>query len=291
MRRNGGGQIHLLDRGRVMADYGPMRLLISAAVGRVAQVQECVRAAKAAFCYLDEVASNLDRIGRPWPRVSKTIQNRIVLSMFRASSAVGDEDLTPMAAVAGAIADAVANFLVERGMTKVVVSNGGDIAVRLGNGDSVRVGIGAGGAMDGQTMTLVLDSSKSSWGVASSGLGGRSLTKGIASIVTVVSTTAAYADAAATAIANATFVADPQVKQVPAEQINPNTDIPGQMITLKVGDIGYQKQVLALEQGREKAQELIEKGLISGALVVVCNRMEMVGMLKDFNQHNEVCVH
>ena len=279
MRGNGGGQIHLLDKGRVMAEYGPMQLVISASIGEVPQVEECVRAAKESFQYLECVARCKDSISVPWHHISGPVRDEVPLSMVSASRAVGDEDLTPMAAVAGAIADAVADFLFDRGMTKVVVSNGGDVAIRLTQEHSARIGIGALDSSKGYPFDIVLDGSRPAWGVATSGLGGRSLTKGIASHVTVVSTMAAYADAAATAVANATFVEDSEVKQSLAEDMDANTDIRGSMVVTKVGRISEEKIALGLSQGRERAENLLARGIILGALIIIKDRVDLVGSL------------
>ena len=279
MRANGGRQIHLLDKGRVMAEYGPMQLVISASIGEVPQVEECVRAAKESFQHLECVARCKDSISVPWHHISGPVRDEVPLSMVSASRAVGDKDLTPMAAVAGAIADAVADFLFDRGMTKVVVSNGGDVAIRLTQEHSARIGIGALDSSKGYPFDIVLDGSRLAWGVATSGLGGRSLTKGIASHVTVVSTMAAYADAAATAVANATFVEDSEVKQSLAEDMDANTDIRGSMVVTKVGRISEEKIALGLSRGRERAENLLARGIILGALIIIKDRVDLVGSL------------
>jgi hypothetical protein len=46
-----------------------------------------------------------------------------------------DPNCTPLAAVAGATADMVADFLLETGATNIVVNNGGDISIRLREGE------------------------------------------------------------------------------------------------------------------------------------------------------------
>jgi len=148
---------------------------------------------------------------------------------------IGDEDLTPMAAVAGTIADEVADFLFEHGMTKVVVDNGGDVAVRADREEPITVGIRPDVSDHAVSYVIGLDPDLHSHGVATSGLGGRSLTRGIASAATVVARTASLADAAATAVANASFLEDEQVWRRPAEELDPYTDIAGLDITVKVG--------------------------------------------------------
>ncbi len=90
------------------------------------------------------------------------------------------------------------------------------------------------------------------WGVTTSGVGGRSLTRGIASAVTVLAANASVADAAATAIANACFVEDDRIIQVPAEKIDPNTDLTGIRVTTEVGPLSSGKILVGNQQGPAK---------------------------------------
>ena len=147
--------------------------------------------------------------------------------MIRSVLAV-DKELTPMAAVAGTIADGVAAFLSSRGMTRVIVNNGGDIAIRTGSGRIGQCGHPAG--FDPQRDNRhhrQLGDERASWGVATSGLEGRSMTRGVASAATIIAGSASVADAAATSIANASYVEDETVIQRPAEELDEHTDIPG----------------------------------------------------------------
>ncbi len=265
--------IHVLDGGRILAEYGPMRLVISAWVGRLPQRDLCTRAAGEAFSYLERVASLRDELSRRVFSGSAKVDDTLAKNMIESVRKVGDDDLTPMAAVAGTIADAVADFLFNRGMNRVVVNNGGDIAVRLRGKETIRVGIGSGTRMKEAIQAITLDSSRSSWGVATSGLGGRSFTRGVASAVTILAKTASLADAAATAVANACFVEDANVTQQPAEEIDPNTDIARIPVTVKVGPLSERKKEMAISRALEKAHRLAEKGVILGAVVAVQDRI------------------
>jgi hypothetical protein len=177
--------------------------------------------------------------------------------------------------VAGTIADAVANYLASRGMTKVIVNNGGDVAVRLQGRDSVTVGIRQDVRSNDFSHVIFLSPSRSSWGVATSGLGGRSLTRGIASASTVIARTASAADAAATAVANACFVEDARVTQRAADLIDPATDLPGVPVTLEVGSLDEKKKAVALKRALKKAAKLIERRIILGAFVAVDGKIGM----------------
>ena len=264
-----------------MAECGPMRLVISAAVGKVAQRDMAAQAAKASFNYLEQIAFLRSRLSRRFDRIPEDLEDSLGLQMVKSVLTVGDEDLTPMAAVAGTIADAVADYLFDRGMTKVVVDNGGDVAVRLRKGASVKVGIRAEIGKQDISNVIALDSRLASWGVTTSGLGGRSLTRGVASAATVIAQNASLADAAATAIANASFVEDANVIQRLAEAIGPETDIAGLPVTVKVGPLSEETKAKAVSRAMGRARQLIEKNVILGAFVAVQGDVAMTEFFKD----------
>jgi len=265
--------IHALDGGRILAEYGPMRLVISAWVGKLPQRNLCVSAAREAFACFERVAAFKHELSRHLSQNPVPLSDPLARQMLESVRAVGDRDLTPLAAVAGTLADAVADFLFDRGMTRVVVNNGGDVAVRLIGDEHVNVGIGSGPSHGPVSTTIVLDSSLSSWGIATSGLGGRSFTRGVASAVTILAGTASQADAAATSVANASLVDDEEVVQEPAENIDPNTDMAGIPVTVRVGPLSEEKKETAVSRALEKAHLLAHRGLILGALVEVQGRI------------------
>lgn len=271
----------MLQGGGVLAEYGPMRLVITALVGKVPQSEIGVRAAEESFKYFERVACLKGLLGRRLARAPDDIKDPVAVKMVQSVLAVGDQDLTPMAAVAGTIGDAVADFLFDRGMTKVVVDNGGDVAVRLRGGEPVTVGTRTGMEEKGVSHVIALESGRASWGIATSGLGGRSLTRGVASAVTVIAYRTSLADAAATAVANASLVEDDHVVQRPAEEIDPNTDIAGLPVTVKVGPLSEGKKTMAISRALERAEELLRKGIILGALVAVQGRVSMTDFFRE----------
>jgi ApbE superfamily uncharacterized protein (UPF0280 family) len=273
--------IHRLQGGSVLAESGPMRLVISAFLGKLPQPDMAVRAARESFVFLEAAAEARRCLGRMFETPLNGRKNALLDRMVESVSAVGDEELTPMAAVAGTIADEVADFLFVRGMTKVVVENGGDISVRLQGDESVTVGIRP--RLDGEEIShvIALDPSRTAWGVATSGLGGRSLTRGVASAATVVAHSASLADAAATAVANATLVADRQVVQRPAQEVDPYTDIPGLLVTVSAGPLGQRKKRSAVGKAIHRAEELISRNIILGAFVTVQGEEAMTPYLRD----------
>jgi uncharacterized protein len=271
----------VLPGGSVLAESGPMKLVISASIGKVVQIKTALRAAEESFGFLERVARHRKLLGRQFLETREQIKDPLALKMISSVLAIGDEDLTPMAAVAGTIADEVADFLFERGMTKVVVDNGGDVAIRADREDPITVGIRPDVNDRAVSYVIGLDPDLRSHGVATSGLGGRSLTRGIASAATVVARNASLADAAATAVANASFLEDEQVFRRSAEEMDPYSDIAGLDITVKVGPLSEEMKSRAVSQAIRRAEDLIQRGVILGAFVAVQGVHGMTKYLRD----------
>jgi hypothetical protein len=197
----------------------------------------------------------------------------VVKRMIEATKKMEESDLTPLAAVAGTASDVVADFMLRKGGTKIIVDNGGDIAIRLREGEMARVGIKTEIDATHPAYLITLDSTTRIGGVATSGLGGRSFTKGIASAATILSPTAALSDAAATVIGNFTNVEHRNIARCLAEKIYPDTDIAGEWVTVKVGKLTREKIEEALHTGLSKASAIWQKGLIHGALIALQGRV------------------
>jgi len=121
----------------------------------------------------------------------------IVREMLAAGRTCG---VGPMAAVAGAIAAAVGRGLLKESR-EVVVENGGDCFLRLES--PLQMGIFAGPSVLSERLALRIRPEQTPLGVCtSSGTVGPSLSFGRADAVTVISPSAALADAAATRIGN-----------------------------------------------------------------------------------------
>src|SRR5210317_911448 len=162
--------IAFIDDESVLAECGPMRLVIRAWKGNEPQIDLVRQAAAESFTYLERIARFRSELSRPFPDIKARPQDDLAMEMVNSVGIIGDHDLTPMAAVAGTIADAVANWLFERGATRVIVDNGGDIAVRLAKGETVKVGVRPSIRSLKVSHVLRLDSRMQSWGVTTSGL-------------------------------------------------------------------------------------------------------------------------
>ncbi|MDD5245783.1 MAG: UPF0280 family protein [Candidatus Omnitrophica bacterium] len=109
----------------------------------------------------------------------------------------------PMAAVAGAIADFLGRDLLRRGSREVIVENGGDIFLKLSKTRKIGFYTGARGAW--RSLALKIRPQDTPLGICtSSGTIGHSLSFGAADSVTILSSSACLADAAATAVCNRT---------------------------------------------------------------------------------------
>jgi ApbE superfamily uncharacterized protein (UPF0280 family) len=259
----------ILPDGSIYFDAGPMQLRIHVRQGDGPATHLALAGAEKAYSLLEELSKHKEIITgfvcavHPQPEYPA-----VVVRMIESVRKTGDPSLTPLAAVAGTVADEVADFVwaLEK-VDKVVINNGGDIALRLRRGASAKIGLQENLSVGRYSNVLIAEHFHGIEGVATSGLGGRSLTKGIASAVTSVASTASMADAAATIIANAVDVDSPCIVRTQAEEIDPGTDIPGQSVTIRVGRLNRLEIEEALEAGMAAADKLRRRGCIMGAVL------------------------
>jgi hypothetical protein len=192
----------------------------------------------------------------------------VARAMVEAVKEIDPATLTPMAAVAGAVAEEVRDFLKGEGLEFLSVNNGGDIAVCNYRLKPVAVGIGDI-RRGGPSPYLLRIQGLAEFGVATSGFGGRSFTLGMADMVSVVARSAPLADAAATVICNHTNVEHESVVRRKAAEIDPSTDIPEEMVTVRVGELSAQAVREALSKGKEAAERLKSEGRIHDAVIVL----------------------
>lgn len=266
-------EILTLGDGTVLVECGPMRMFIEASAAGIARPDLCARAAEKAIGFLEEVARYRGRLQAPALVLDDPGQGTLAYTMWESARLIGDSDLTPMAAVAGTIADATAEFLDALGMTRVVVNNGGDLAVRLRAGETLSIGIRPDLEEGAISHRVIVAAEMGIGGIATSGLSGRSFTRGVASSATVFARTAALADAAATAVANATYVPTAAVIRMKADSIYPDTDLRGVDVTVSVGELSVSEIETAVNQGLHRAEQLVARGLVLGATVAVKGRM------------------
>ncbi|MDA0962930.1 MAG: UPF0280 family protein [Proteobacteria bacterium] len=189
--------------------------------------------------------------------------------------------VTPMAAVAGAVADALLAELAVPGVTRAYVNNGGDIALHLGPGESLTCVLAARPGMPDRTM---IRSEYPVRGIATSGWRGRSLSLGIADAVTVLARNAAMADAAATMIANAVDLpGHPAIDRRPAREVQADSDLGDIPVTVGLGRLTPREIDAALDAGLTAARAFKAESLIEAAALFLNSEVRILGhhMLKE----------
>lgn len=191
--------------------------------------------------------------------------------------------VTPMAAVAGAVADEVLAAIIGRGeVSRAYVNNGGDIALHLGGGTHFHAAMaGLDGVDQGR---IVIDAKTDVRGIATSGQGGRSLSLGIADSVTVLARNAADADVAATLIANAVDLpGHPGIIRMPACDIDADSDLGQRVVVTHVGPLSGGDADKALSNGARVAQEMYQQGHILGAALFLNRSRRIIGAMVQDN--------
>lgn len=250
--------------GRLHLQHGPIDLIIEA-FGRREQVERAHRQAIDRFGdILPTLVRELPALRRPVGDAYPLLQGPVARRMAEAVWPHRAVFITPMAAVAGAVADEMLQaMLAGRTLERAYVNDGGDIAIHLAPGHSLRAGIFAQ-ALDG-AVTLTHD--RPVRGIATSGRGGRSFSLGIADNATVLARTAAAADAAATRIANAVNIDHPAIERRPARDLDPDSDLVDLPVTVSVGNLPAALVEEALDRGAAEARRLRLLGLIDSAAI------------------------
>ena len=256
----------LPDGRRLHLQHGPIDI-VAEAFGEEAEVRAAYRQAGACFAtILDGLVAELALLRRPLGEASPALIGPVARRMLAACWPHRAQFITPMAAVAGSVADEVlAAMTVGRRLARAYVNNGGDIAVHLGPGTSFAAGVVNDPDRPGLDERIVLGADGPARGMATSGRRGRSLSFGIADAVTVLAGSAAAADAAATLIANAVTVDHPAVERAPANALREESDLGARLVTVTVGPLPAGARAAALDAGLAEARTMHRAGLIASA--------------------------
>jgi ApbE superfamily uncharacterized protein (UPF0280 family) len=272
-----------LEGGRWHFNHGPIDI-VAEAHGDPYAVAAAHDAAWARFGHvLDELVRELPLLRAP---VAGGVRPRGVVGarMWDACAAFSPMFITPMAAVAGSVAQELIAFYDRPGIERAWINNGGDIALHLAPGQSARVGVYADLArFDWQDSGILatdgqfeISAAQPVRGVATSGWRGRSFSLGIADSVTVLAATAAEADAAATVIANAVDVDDAAIHRRPANECKDDSDLGDTLVTVDVPELAPAQVRSALDTGAVCAKVLQKEGLAWAALLVCQGQWRLV---------------
>ena len=276
-------QAAILADGRLHLQHGPIDCLVRA-WGEASEIDQAQRQAAASFQgVLAGLCAELAALRRALP--SPPPSGDVARAMHRAVAPYMRHRITPMAAVAGAVADHVLAALVAgRVLDRAFVNNGGDIAFHLAPGATLACGLVADLAAPSLGGRFMLRADHPARGLATSGRackgrGGRSFSLGIADSVSVLARTAAEADAAATVIGNAVDLPGHRaVARRPACDIDPDSDLGPRLVTWEVGPLAPDDIETALDAGRARADGLCAAGRISGAVLCLRGRVVVCGI-------------
>lgn len=275
----GEAQVALLGDGRRLhLHHGPIDI-IALAEGGTAEVKAAYSQAGERFAtILEELVAELPRLRAPTAAARPLLKGTVARRMATAVWPHRGVFVTPMAAVAGAVADEVlAALTAGRDLARVYVNNGGDIAFHLARGQSFDAGIVDDADAPELDARVRLTYDMPVRGLATSGWRGRSHSLGIADAVTVLAGCAAQADVAATLIANAVDVDHERIERVPANSLSDDSDLDDLPVTVKVGDLPPDALERALAAGLACAHALQDRGLIFSAYLSLQGHVKTLG--------------
>jgi uncharacterized protein len=271
----------LADGRRLYLQDGPIDLIVEAR-GSEVDLRAAYEAAALRFTgLLDELCAELSLLRQAADPARCLLEGKVARRMYAAVAPfAADHFITPMAAVAGAVAEEILDAMLQSAqLARAYVNNGGDIALHLADGEHFTVGLADRPDVPGLMRTMNIDADNPARGVATSGRHGRSFSLGIADAVTVLARTASQADAAATIIANAVDLpGHTAIIRAPANDLQPDSDLGARLVTRDVGELRDSEIGNALESGAACARKWLAAGLIEGAALRLHSEMVMVPM-------------
>lgn len=252
----------LRDGKRWHARHGPIDLILDVE-GDEDAVQAALAAARGAFVtLLADLVQELPELRRVLDARPHRLQGDVARRMLRAVEPFREQQVTPMAAVAGAVADYMLDTLCAAApLRRAAVNNGGDIALFLAPGESFCIALCGDVATGRESARITFGADDGIGGIATSGWRGRSHSLGIADAVTVLAPSAAAADAAATLIANAVDLpGSSSVRRQPASTLAPDSDLGEQAVTVGVEPLPQAFREAALARGVQLAEQFVAEG-------------------------------
>lgn len=263
---------------RLHLQHGPIDLVIEA-FGDATAVQHAYEQAVGRFQdILAVLVGELAELRRPLTAAHPLFRGPVARRMAAACWPYRDVYITPMAAVAGSVADEILSAMLRGNhLSRAYVNNGGDIAFHLAAGETLRAVVVCNPDLPHLDAIATLDAGQPARGIATSGWRGRSFSLGIADAVTVLAENAAMADAAATIIANAVNADHTMIQRQPAHTLRDDSDLGALPVTVSVGTLPIFAVNEALSAGVARAQDLRRSGLIQAAFLSLQGESRMVG--------------
>ncbi|WPB85385.1 UPF0280 family protein [Sediminicoccus rosea] len=268
----------LLPDGRLHLQDGPIDLVIGLEGARAAVIEAREAAWQGLHGVLPGLSRELALLRAPLMGRMPAFTHPVAKRMAEAAWPHRMHYVTPMVAVAGAVAEHVLRAIIAvPGISLAHVNNGGDIALHLSPASTLRVGLVEDPARPEPSGLAVIRGGDAVRGIATSGWRGRSFSRGIADAVTVLAARAPEADAAASIIANAVDVDHPAISRARACELDPDSDLRDLHVTVEVGALPEEAVGTALDAGERCAEGLLARGLILGACLRLQGRLRLVG--------------
>ena len=258
---------------RLHLQHGPIDLILHVDASEEIRKRLYSTAKKRFSTVLQELVAEMDLLKQPWSADLPDPKGGIAQKMCFAVQGSGIF-VTPMAAVAGAVADEVLEAMLYEAknpdpcleeIQRMYVNNGGDIAFWLNAGESFSIGVVDNPGIPELNARVSLAYESPVRGIATSGWRGRSQSLGIADAVTVLAGSAAIADAAATLIANDVNVDYPGILKRPASEVKDESDLGMLPVTVDVPPLPVDQISEALKRGAQTAGNFIRTGKIEAA--------------------------
>lgn len=274
-----GATAALLQGNRLHLQQGPINLVIKA-YGPEQSIKTAYEQACTAFHgLLEGLVAELDRLRQPVTPKTEAFNSSTAQRMLAATLPFYPEFITPMAAVAGAVADEIlAAMKSVPDLKKIFVNNGGDIALWLASGEEIAIGVVPSLARAVPEAKIKLRAEDGIGGIATSGWDGHSYSLGIADAVTVLADYAATADAAATMIANAVNVEHPAIERQPACELDPDCDLGTRLVTVAVPVLAPSSVEAALKNGISYARRYMAKNIVKASLLALQDHQRSVAL-------------
>jgi ApbE superfamily uncharacterized protein (UPF0280 family) len=274
-----GIQQAMLPGNRLHLQHGPINLVIEACGEEAAVRRAYSCAAQRMNGLLQGLVDKLYLLRSPEIAANVRVTDETAQQMIAAVTRFKGQFVTPMAAVAGAVADTILVAMKQTdGLQKIYVNNSGDIALYLAPGQNMQVGIVPTLSAATPDSSLCVTGGDGVGGIATSGWDGHSMSQGIADAVTVIAASGAIADVAATLIANRVNCEDAGIKRRAALELDPDSDLGKRLVTVSVGKLSAEAINVALDRGEEFAWSLVGQGIIQGTILSLQGHKRTVGL-------------
>jgi len=276
---SGDAQIAFLADGkRLHLQHGPIDIVAEAFGSDQETASAYAQASEMFGRVLPDLVAQIEQLRAPIAGLKPLVHDPVSRAMIEAVWPHRACYVTPMAAVAGAVADHVLAALVcHRTLSRAYINNGGDIAFHIAPGEALSAGIVDNQDLPALDAHIALEHDSPVRGLATSGWRGRSQSLGIADAVTVLAANSAQADVAATLIANSVNVEHSAIERWPANSLRDDTDLGTQLVTVAVGVLPPNLRDRALDAGAEFADMLRQKGLLVSAYLSLQGAVRVAG--------------